>query len=175
MLDRLLRMCLVIGGVSCACAVTWPGRFPVDDPLAILVHFHTPNFSQAAVAWYYVAPGVAVYLAGMLVVSTSRIWFARAGIRFGLRARLPDWPLSPTSDGPSARDAIRQSRSRDPCHGCSTASLRHRRMKRLASAGFVRPMKARYWERKNTPLCRQTSASHSASRRVQPCVIRVVV
>ena len=101
MIDRLLRMFLVIGVVSCACAVTWPGPFPVDDPLAVLVHYHTPNVSQAAVAWYYIAPGVAVYLAWMLVVSTSRIWFARAGIRFGLRARLPDWPLSPTSAGPA--------------------------------------------------------------------------
>ncbi len=52
------------GACSFVCAVTWPGPFPADDPLAVLVHFHTPHVSQAAVAWYYVAPGVAVYLAG---------------------------------------------------------------------------------------------------------------
>ncbi len=101
MLDRLIRMFLVIGGVSCAAAWTWPGPFPADDPLAVLVHVHTPNFSHAAVAWYYIVPGLAVYLAGMLVVSTSRIWFAHAGVRLGLRSRLPAWPLSPTSDGPA--------------------------------------------------------------------------
>ena len=66
---------------------------------------------------------------------------------------------------------MRQSRRREPFHGCSTATLRQRRMKRLASAGLVRPMKARYRERKNTPLCRQTSASHPASRRVHPRAI----
>ena len=31
----------------------------------------------------------------------SWIWFARMGVKFGLRARLPRWPLSPTSDGPA--------------------------------------------------------------------------
>ena len=37
--------------------------------------------------------------------------------------------------------------------------------------GFVRPMRATYCEWRNTPLWRQTSASHSASRRVQPRAI----
>ena len=66
------------------------------------------------------------------------------------------------------RAATLRMRSRDPFQGCSTACLRHRRTKRLASAGLVRPMKARYCEQRNTPLCRQTSASYSASRQVQP-------
>ena len=101
MSDRLLRLFVVIGGVACVCAVTWPGPFPVGDPVAVLVRNDTPHVYQAVVAWYYVAPGVAVYLAGLLVVSTARIWFARTGLRFGRRARLPDWPLSPTSDGPA--------------------------------------------------------------------------
>ena len=51
MLDRLIRhvprhrRCVLCGGAG-----PWPGPFPADDPLAVLVHFHTPNFSQAAVA-----------------------------------------------------------------------------------------------------------------------------
>ena len=53
------------------------------------------------VAWYYVAPGVAVYLIGQFLISTSRIWFARMGVSLGLRSRLPAWPLSPTADGPA--------------------------------------------------------------------------
>ena len=57
---------------------------------------------------------------------------------------------------PIRRAAMRQPRSREPFHGCSTAYLRQRRMKRWASAGLVRPMKARYCERRNTPLWRQT-------------------
>ena len=101
MLDRLIRAFLVVGGVSVACAWTWPGVFPEADPVVVLVRYHTPNVYRAVVAWYYVAPGVAVFLAGHLLISTSRIWFARMGVRVGRRSRLPAWPLSPTADGPA--------------------------------------------------------------------------
>ena len=56
---------------------------------------------RAVVAWYYLAPGVAVFLAGQFLISTSRIWFARMGVRVRLRSRLPTWPLSPSADGPA--------------------------------------------------------------------------
>ena len=101
MCDRLIRAFLVVGGVSVACAWTWPGAFPEGDPVAVLVRYHTPNVYRAVVAWYYVAPGVAVFLAGQFLISTSRIWFARMGVSLGLRSRLPAWPLSPTADGPA--------------------------------------------------------------------------
>ena len=101
MIDRLLRAVLVIGGVSAVCAWTWPGAFPEGDPVAVLVRFHTPNVYAAVVAWYYVAPGLAVFIAGQFLLSTSRIWFARMGVRVGLRSRLPRWPLSPAADAPA--------------------------------------------------------------------------
>ena len=101
MVDRILRAFLVVGGVSAACAWSWPGAFPEGDPVAVLVSYHTPNFYRAVVAWYYVAPGVAALLAGQFLISTSRIWFARMGVSLGLRSRLPTWPLSPTADGPA--------------------------------------------------------------------------
>ena len=101
MLDRLIRAFLVVGGVSVWCAWTWPGPFPAADPVAVLVRSHTPNVYRAVVAWYYVAPGVAVFLAGQFLLATSRIWFARMGVSVGLRSRLPTWPLSPTADGPA--------------------------------------------------------------------------
>ena len=101
MFDRLIRAFLVVGGVGAACAWTWPDAFPEADPVAVLVRYHTPNVYRAVVAWYYVAPGVAVFLAGQLLISTSRIWFARMGVRVGRRSRLPTWPLSPTADGPA--------------------------------------------------------------------------
>ena len=101
MLDRLIRAFLVVGGVSVACAWTWPGAFPEGDPVAVLVRYHTPNVYRAVVAWYYVAPGVAVFLAGQFLISSARIWFARMGVSLGLRSRLPTWPLSPTADGPA--------------------------------------------------------------------------
>ena len=100
MRDRLIRAFLVIGGVSAACAWTWPGMFPEGDPVAVLVRYHTPNFYTAVVAWYDVAPGVAVFLTGQFLISPSRIWFARMGVSVGLRSRLPAWPHSPTADGP---------------------------------------------------------------------------
>ena len=60
-----------------------------------------PERVPRLVAWYYVAPGVAVCLAGQFLLATSRIWFARMGVSLGLRSRLPTWPLSPTADGPA--------------------------------------------------------------------------
>ena len=75
--------------------------FPKADPVAVLVRYHTPNVYASVVAWYYVAPGVAVFLTGQFLISTSRIWFARMGVSLGLRSRLPAWPLSPTADGPA--------------------------------------------------------------------------
>ena len=101
MLDALIRTFLVIGGISAVAAWTWPGVFPQADPVAVLVRYHTPNVYTGVVAWYYVAPGVAVFLIGQFLISTSRIWFARMGVSLGLRSRLPAWPLSPTADGPA--------------------------------------------------------------------------
>ena len=101
MLDRLIRAFLVVGGVSVACAWTWPGAFPEADPVAVLVRHHTPNVYRAVVAWYYVAPGVAVFLAGQFLISSARTWFARMGVRVGRRSRLPTWSLSPSADGPA--------------------------------------------------------------------------
>ena len=75
--------------------------FPKADPVAGLVRDHTPNVYAAGVAWYDVAPGVAVFLIGQFLISTFRIWFARMAVSLGLRSRLPAWPLSPTADGPA--------------------------------------------------------------------------
>ena len=106
MLDRFIRGFLVVVGVSVGCAWTWPGAFPEADPVAVLVRYHTPNVYRAVVVWYYVAPGVAVFLAGQFLLATSRIWFARMGVSVGLRSRLPTWPLSPTADGPAIFGAV---------------------------------------------------------------------
>ena len=44
------------GGMSSWCGWHWPAVFPVEDPVAVLVHCHTPNLYRAVVAWYCVAP-----------------------------------------------------------------------------------------------------------------------
>ena len=67
--DALLRAFLVIGGISAACAWTWPGVFHEADPVAELVRDHTPNVYAAVVAWYDVAPGMAVFLTGQFLGS----------------------------------------------------------------------------------------------------------
>ena len=73
-----------------------PAVCPAADPVAVLVRVHTPNFYRAGVAWDDLTPGWAVFLAGQFLISTSRSWVARMGIRVGRRSRLPSWPLSPT-------------------------------------------------------------------------------
>ena len=62
----------------------WPDVFPVDDPVAVLVHCHTPILYRAVVAWYYVAPSVGVSITGQVMIAASRIWFARRGGRLPL-------------------------------------------------------------------------------------------
>ena len=86
MCDRLIRAVLVVGGVSLACAWTRPGMLPEADPVAVRVRIHPPLFYRAVVAWYDVAPGVAVFLAGQFLISTSRIWFARCCDKQAFRA-----------------------------------------------------------------------------------------
>ena len=66
-----------------------PGRGPAVCPVAVLVRVHTPNFYRAGVAWDDLTPGWAVFLAGQFLISTSRSWVARMGIRVGRRSRLP--------------------------------------------------------------------------------------
>ena len=78
-----------------------PAPFPRPIPSRSSFASTRPTAYRAIVAWYYVAPGVAVFLAGQFLISTSRIWFARMGVSLGLRSRLPTWPLSPTADGPA--------------------------------------------------------------------------
>ena len=100
MIDRLIWLFVVVGE-SPVSTFTWAGPFPASDPVAVLVRHDAPTFYTAVVAWYYVAPGVAAFLAGQLLISTCRIWFSRIGVGLGRRARWPRWPLSPTSDGPA--------------------------------------------------------------------------
>ena len=102
--DALLRAFLVIGDISAACAWTWPGVFPKADPVAVLVRYHTPNVYAAVVAWYYVAPGVAVFLIGQFLISTSRI-FVRPD---GRQSRAPVAPSRVTAFADGGRPGDRR-------------------------------------------------------------------
>ena len=65
MIDRLPPRVARHRRRQCRVRLDVAGRVPEADPVAVLVRFHTPNFYAAVVAWYYVAPGVAVFIAGM--------------------------------------------------------------------------------------------------------------
>ena len=68
-----------------------------DDPVLVLIAFHDPGFYTALTVWYYLAPGVAVLLAGLLLLSVYRVWIAKDGPQ-AARGALPSWPLSPDDD-----------------------------------------------------------------------------
>ncbi len=68
-----------------------------DNPILDLVEDHQPAFYTALTAWHYLAPGVVVLLAGMLLLSVYRVWIATDGPQ-AARGALPSWPLSPDDD-----------------------------------------------------------------------------
>ena len=76
--------------------------FPgIGDNLYLdLIAQNDPGIHAAVRLWYYAAPGVAVILAGSLVLSVWRVWFQPL-FRFRRRGRLPAWPTSPNEDAPS--------------------------------------------------------------------------
>ena len=74
-----------------------PFRQHGDNPILDLVEDHHPAFYTALTAWHYLAPGVVVLLAGMLLLSVYRVWIATDGPQ-AARGALPSWPLSPDDD-----------------------------------------------------------------------------
>ena len=55
---------MTVGSMSWWCEWHWPPVFPVDDPVTVLLHCHTPNLYRAVVAWQCVAPAAGVSIAG---------------------------------------------------------------------------------------------------------------
>ena len=48
---------------------------PLDEhPILVLVEYHTPNFFDAMVVWYYVTPFAVVMLTGFISVTIWRVW-----------------------------------------------------------------------------------------------------
>ena len=71
-----------------------------DNPYLDLIAHNDPGLHAAIRVWYYAAPGVAVVLAGSVVLSVWRVWFQPL-VRIVRRGRLPKWPTSPNDDAPS--------------------------------------------------------------------------
>ena len=93
---------LFAAGAGFACWGFIYRPFPVlgEDPTLDLVSAYSPRFYHWIQVWYYVTPGLAVLMGGLVLLAVWRVWFAsrsRSGARPG---RLPGWPLRPTDDGP---------------------------------------------------------------------------
>ena len=95
---------LVLMGLASAAAIAhalW-APFPASggNPVLDLIAYHDPGFHTVIRVWYYVAPAVAVVLAGSLCLSVWRVWLQPRARRRG-RGRLPAWPTSPNDAAPS--------------------------------------------------------------------------
>ncbi|MXX36325.1 MAG: hypothetical protein F4Z50_16445 [Gemmatimonadetes bacterium] len=70
------------------------------NPYLDLIAHNDPGIHAAIRAWYYLTPGVAVLLAGSIMLSVSRVWLQPLTGRRN-RGRLPAWPTSAKDDAPS--------------------------------------------------------------------------
>ena len=94
---------VLIGAALTAAAVrAFLAPFPGmgGNPYLDLIAYHDPGLHGAIRAWYHLAPGVAVFLAGSIALSVSRVWL-RPLARRRSRGRLPAWPVSAEDDTPS--------------------------------------------------------------------------
>ena len=75
---------------------------PLDEhPILVLVEYHTPNFFDAMVVWYYVTPFAVVMLSGFISVTIWRVWLEGRRSDFASFSKLPPWPLDPKQKAPA--------------------------------------------------------------------------
>ena len=75
---------------------------PLDEhPILVLVEYHTPNFFDAMVVWYYVTPFAVVMLTGFISVTIWRVWLEGRRSDFASFSKLPPWPLDPKQKAPA--------------------------------------------------------------------------
>ncbi len=72
-----------------------------ENPILALVEYHTPDFFDVLVIWYYVSPFVAVMLSGFLAVTVWKVWLEGRRRDFAPFAKLPPWPLSADQKAPA--------------------------------------------------------------------------
>ena len=72
-----------------------------ENPILALVNYHTPNFFDWLVLWYYVSPFVAVMLSGLIAVTVWKVWLEGRRRDFAPFAKLPPWPLDPKQKAPA--------------------------------------------------------------------------
>ena len=65
------------------------------------MNYHTPNFFDWLLLWYYVSPFVAVMLSGLIAVTVWKVWLEGRRRDFAPFAKLPPWPLDPKQKAPA--------------------------------------------------------------------------
>ena len=93
---------LFVAGAGYACWGFIHRPFPLlgEDPTLDLVAAYSPRFYHWIQVWYYVTPGLAVLMGGLVLLAVWRVWFASRSRGAARPGRLPDWPLRPTDEGP---------------------------------------------------------------------------
>ena len=93
---------LFVAGAGYACWSFIHRPFPAlgEDPTLDLVSAYSPRFYHWIQVWYYVTPGLAVLMGGLVLLAVWRVWFASRSRGAARPGRLPDWPLRPTDEGP---------------------------------------------------------------------------
>ena len=93
---------LFTAGAGYACWGFIHRPFPVlgEDPSLDLVAAYSPRFYHWIQVWYYVTPGLAVLMGGLVLLAVWRVWFASRSRGAARPGRLPGWPLRPTDEGP---------------------------------------------------------------------------
>ena len=99
---RPWTLVLIGAGLTAAAVRAFLAPFPGTggNPYLDLIAHHDPGLHTVIRAWYYLAPGIAVLLAGSVTLSVSRVWL-RPLARRRSRGRLPAWPASAEDDAPS--------------------------------------------------------------------------
>jgi len=99
---KLWTLVLIGAALAATTARALLAPFPPigGNPYLDLIAQNDPGIHAAIRAWYYLAPGAAVFLAGSVMRSVSRVWLEPLAMRRN-RGRLPVWPNSPKDDAPS--------------------------------------------------------------------------
>ena len=88
-------------GMPCGASYGVPFPSLDENPVLALVNYHTPNFFDWLVLWYYVSPFVAVMLSGLITVTVWKVWLEGRRRDFAPFAKLPPWPLDPKQKAPA--------------------------------------------------------------------------
>ena len=87
--------------MPCGALYGVPSRRLMSTRSLLWCNYHTPNFFDWLVLWYYLSPFVAVMLCGVISVTVWKVWLEGRRRDFAPFAKLPPWPLSADQKAPA--------------------------------------------------------------------------